>query len=316
MGPRTTRATLLTGRTLRALAFSTLVTSGTLGTLGTVGTLDPFAHAQARERIAYVSVIDEKTKAPLRDVTPDMIAIREDGTRREVLKVGPATAPMPIAVLVDNSQAAAPTISDLRKALTSFMTTVEGVGPVALFTIAARPTVLQQYSPTTKALLDAVNRLFHQPDTGATLLDAISEVSRGLAKRDAERAAIVIVAGENVEHSNLFYGQVLDELRASGAMMYAILLVNSKNSVSTEAERNRATVLDRGVRESGGMRIDVLTSMSFEPQLKVFAAMLKSQQRVVYSRPESLIPPERVQISSGKPGIEVYGAPARTQGTK
>ena len=85
---------------------------------------------------------------------------------------------------------------------------------------------------------------------------------------------------------------------------------------STDEARNRATVLDRGPRESGGMRIDVLTSMSFEAQLKVFGEMLKSQYRVTYGRPESLIPPERIQVSSAKPGLEAYGAPARGQGPK
>ena len=64
------------------------------------------------------------------------------------------------------------------------------------------------------------------------------------------------------------------------------------------------------------MRTDVLTSMAIEPQLKVIGEMLKSQYRVTYARPESLIQPERVQVSAAKPGLEAYGAPARGQGKK
>jgi hypothetical protein len=176
--------------------------------------------------------------------------------------------------------------------------------------------VLQEYTDSSKLLLDAANRLFHAPNSGATLLDAIADVSRGLARREADRAAMVIVTGENVEYGNLDYAQVLSRFRESGAMMYVIVLVNPKGSHLTDGARNRATVLDRGPRESGGMRIDVLTSMSFEAQLKVFGEMLKSQYRVTYSRPEALIRPERVQVSSAKPGIEVYGAPARNQENK
>ena len=126
----------------------------------------------------------------------------------------------------------------------------------------------------------------------------------------------MVVTGENIEYGNLDYTHVLNRLAESGAMMYVIVLVNPNGSTSTDEARNRATVLDRGPREAGGMRIDVLTSMSFESQLKVFGEMLKSQYRVTYSRPESLIPPERVQISSAKPGIEIYGAPARGQEKK
>jgi VWFA-related protein len=272
--------------------------------------------AQTRERVAYVSVIDGKTFAPVLNASPDSIAIREDGARREILRMTRATTPMPIAVVVDNSQAMAPAVSDLRKALASFLKTVEGIGPTAIFTVADRPTVLQEYTTETKTLVDAAARLFHAPSSGATLLDTLADVSRGLSKRDADRAAIVVITGENTEYGNLHYANVLDRLRESEAMLYAVVLVNPNGSTATDEARNRATVLDRGPRESGGMRIDVLTSMAIEPQLKVIAEMLTSQHRVTYARPEALIKPERVQVSAAKPGLEAYGAPARGQGTK
>ena len=85
--------------------------------------------------------------------------------------------------------------------------------------------------------------------------------------------------------------------------------------MTNDEARNRATVLDRGPREIGGVRIDVLTSMSFESQLKDLAAMLKSQYRVIYARPESLIPPERVEVSVGEAGARgARRAGARTGG--
>jgi VWFA-related protein len=274
------------------------------------------ALSQTRERVAYVSVIDSKTQAPITDATADAIAIREDGTRREILRVARASTQMPIALVVDNSQAMSPAIADLRKALGTFVKTVEGVGPVAIFTVADRPTILQEYTTDAAALADAASRLFHAPDSGATLLDTISDVARGLSKREADRAAIVVVTGEHTEFGNLHYASVLERLKESEAMLYAIVLVNPNGSTSTDEARNRATVLDRGPRESGGMRIDVLTSMAIEAQLKVFGEMLKSQYRVTYARPEALIKPERVQISGGRPGVEAFGAPARRQGDK
>ena len=271
---------------------------------------------QPRERVAYVSVVEAKTLTPVREVGPDAIAVHEDGTRREVLSVTPASSPMPVALIVDNSQAAAATIPDLRKALATFLNTIEGIGPVAIFTVADRPTILQEYTTSQKELLAATGRLFHAPSSGATLLYTISDVARGLGKRESDRAAIVVVTGENTEFSNLQYADVLERLGDSGAMLYTIVLANPNGSTATDEGRNRATVLDRGPRESGGLRIDVLTSMSFESRLKVFGEMLKSQYRVVYARPESLIPPEKIQISSAKPGLEAYGAPARGQGPK
>jgi hypothetical protein len=80
-----------------------------------------------------------------------------------------------------------------------------------------------------------------------------------------------------------------------------------------EEARNRAFVLDRGPKDTGGTRTDILTSQAFEGKLKELAGMLKSQHRVIYSRPESLIPPEKVEITASKSGVEASGGPARGQ---
>ena len=84
-------------------------------------------------------------------------------------------------------------------------------------TVASRPTIVRDYTTQQKDLLDSVNRLFAEPDSGATLLDAIDEVAKGLARREADRAAIVIVTTENVDFSHLHYTDVLSRSRASGA---------------------------------------------------------------------------------------------------
>lgn len=272
--------------------------------------------AQAGERVLFVHAFDPSSLKPVPDLGPDAFVVREDGTRREVLRVTRATSPMPVAIVVDNSQAVQPAIADLRQALTTLVTALDGIGPLALVTVADRPTLVEDYSPSAKPLLDAVNRLFHAPGSGATLLDGIRDVAKGLSRREAERAAMVVIATENTDFSNLRYQDVLEELESSGAAMHVLVLVNQAGSFATDAARNRATVLDRGPRESGGVRIDVLTSMSFQSRLEDLAAILKHQYRVVYARPESLIPPEKVEVAAARPGMEMRGAPARGQPKK
>src|SRR5829696_4949200 len=77
--------------------------------------------AQGTERVAYVSAWDAKTRAPITGLGADAFAVREDGVRREVVRVTPATTPMAVAILVDNSQAARDNITDIRRALTTFV---------------------------------------------------------------------------------------------------------------------------------------------------------------------------------------------------
>jgi hypothetical protein len=278
-----------------------------------VATLSGSLLAQATERVLYVSAIDARTKAPLETLTASEVRVTEDGRTREVLRVTPATTPMAVAILVDNQAAAGRTIADLRNALVSFLAELDGVGPIALVTTADRPTIVQDYTTDATKLRDAANRIFAQPDSGATLLDAIAEVSRGLSKREEDRAAIVLVTLELTEFSNLHFSQVLDGLKSSGAMMSAVVLQNQAGSLQNDPARNRAVVLDRGVVETGGLRVDVLTSMSYGGALKQVAGALRHQHRVVYSRPQTLIPPERISVSAVTDGISLTGAPARGQ---
>jgi hypothetical protein len=269
--------------------------------------------AQGTERILYVTALDAQSKAPLEHLGPADIRVTEDDRAREVIRVTPATSPMAIAVLVDNQAAAQATIADLRRALTSFVTEAAGLGPVALITVADRPTIAQDYTTDATRLSAAASRIFAQPGSGATMLDAIVEISRGLGHREEDRAAIVLVTTERTEFSNLHYSQVLDALKSGGAMMSAVVFVNTRGSNQTDAARNRAVVLDRGIVESGGIRVDVLTSQSYGNALSQVASALKHQFRVVYARPQQLIPPERILVSAVKDDVTVTGAPARGQ---
>src|SRR5262245_3205211 len=77
--------------------------------------------AQAIPRAMYVSVLND-AGAPVPDLGPQDFVVREDNVAREVLKVEPATDPMQVALLVDNSAASRDAISDLRKGLHEFVT--------------------------------------------------------------------------------------------------------------------------------------------------------------------------------------------------
>jgi hypothetical protein len=288
-----------------------LIASG-VGTL----LLSTLLAAQGNERVAYVTAWDARTRAPITGLGTDAFVIREDGAQREVLRVTPATSPMAIAVLVDNSEAARDNIADIRRGLTAFVKAVDGLGPVAIIGVADRPTILRDYTTNQKQLEDGVGRVFAMPGSGATLLDAIVETSNGLRKREEDRAALVIVTTENREFSTRHYSDVLEALGRGGAMMHAVVLNTPAGSSLDDAARNRASVLDRGPRESGGTRSDLLASQAFEVKLLELAAILKSQHRVVYSRPQTLIPPQRTEVSSAKAGVEASGGPARGQAAR
>ena len=269
--------------------------------------------AQSRERVAFVAVVDRATGAPLTELTQRDIVIREDRVPREVLRVTRATGPMPVAVLVDNSAGAEPAIPDIRTALTGFVSALGDIGPVSIIAMAERPTLVTDYTTTTPTLLAGIQRLFSRPGSGVTLLDAVLETSRGIQKREGERAAIVILSAGGIEQSNVHFTSALELLTASGATLHAVVLSPPGRAGFDDARRQRDMLLDRGVNGTGGFRRDVLASMAFAPALADLARTLTHQFRVVYARPQSLIPPDSFEVAAAAPGHTAYGTAARGQ---
>lgn len=257
---------------------------------------------QAREHQVYVSVLDEGGD-PVTGLGADEFVVREDGVAREVLRVGPATAAMDVAVLVDDSAAATRAIADLRKGLQAFAKEMVKGNQISLITFGERPTILVDYTTTPAQLEAGINRIFSRPGTGAYLLEAIVEAARGLARREPARPVMVVVTTEGQEFSNDYHAKVLEALHESRAIMYALVLSGRGDSPQSDEIRNRNVVLADGPATSGGQRDFLLAESSITPKLEQVARQLKSQYRLVYSRPESLIPPRALAVTVRRPGL-------------
>jgi len=260
------------------------------------------AHAQT-ERSIYASVLD-KTGAPVQALTADDFTVREDGVEREVLRAVRADEPLQIAVLVDTSQAAGRSMSDVRKALKSFVQEMSGRHELALIGFGERPTVLTEYSRDPERLEAGIGRLFARRGSGAYALDAIVEASRGLRTREGARRVIVLITTEGPEFSNRYHEQVLDELRPS-ATLHSFVLTRSGPSALDDARRQRELTLAEGSVATGGRREHLLSSMALEDRLRDLAVELKNQYRVDYSRPAALIPPEEIDVDVKRAGLTV-----------
>lgn len=267
----------------------------------------PLLHAQVTRRAMYVSALD-KAGAPVSDLAPTDIVVREDNMAREVLMVAPATEPMQIAILVDNSQAAQSFIRDYREALPVFIRALTaGTEPgtrneVALVALGERPTIVVDYTFDREPLVKGAQRIFSATDSGTYLLDGIIEVSEGISKRRSPRPVIVAITTEGPELSDRFYQQVLERLRASGAAFHAIVVGRPVND-----SNDRAIVLAEGPRTTGGQYANLLTGSALTNRMKQLAGELTHQYRVTYARPQSLIPPERVTVSAARAGLTVRG---------
>jgi hypothetical protein len=273
--------------------------------------------AQARQRKIYASLVDKKG-APVTSVTPADLVVREDGVAREILSVKPATDPMRVALLVDNSQAATDSIQFLRTALSGFATRLTGAGhSVALITLGDRPT-LQVDATTDLARLKSrgIDRLFAQPGSGMYLLEALIETSKGFVKNDTPRPVIVAVVTEGKEFSTVSADPVIRAVRDSGAQFYALVLTEGDRASQSDDEvRQRNIVIDRGTRENGGTRDTVITHMALKDRLDLLASELLGQVAVTYASPDRLVPAEKITIAAARAELSARGVPVKVAKT-
>jgi VWFA-related protein len=271
----------------------------------------PAQTARTQERDLFVSVLDAAGN-PVTTLSVSDFAVRENRLGREVLRVRRATDPLDLAILIDNSQASSGAIMDLRRALEPFVKRMAEVGHVAVTTVADRPTLIQDYTKDPPALQKAIGRLFAVPGSGATVLDAVSEVSKGLAKRDAERASLLVIWLGGREFGNYSHVDVLEQLQKSGGSLNVLTLgAGIPPDVATSEGRHRESLFDRGTRETGGRRQNVLSSMALNDALTKLADDLSNQYRLTYARPDSLIPPESLEVDVKTVGLTARGTPVR-----
>ena len=265
--------------------------------------------AQARERTLFISAVDDKGE-PVEGLGPDAFVIRENGQRREVLRVSRATEPIDIALLADNSQAATDEITFIRDALSKFVAAMATDNRLALVALADRPTVFVEYTNDVARLNAGIGRLFSMSESGTTLLDGIWEAARGLEKREGPRAVILPVFTDGVEFTNRYSKDVAQALKRAGAAMHAVGIGRFEHS-EEHAIRERSFLLDEGPRLSGGQRVLLLAPNALTATLQRIARELSSQYKVVYGRPDSLFGFDELEIASARAGVTVRGTPAR-----
>lgn len=271
-------------------------------------TTPPSAAAAARTREIYVSVVD-RNDAAVPGLTAADFGVREDGVAREVLKAEPATEPMQIVLLVDDSAAADRAIQDLRGALNAFVSKMQNKADIGVVTIGERPTSLVEPTRNVEAVKKAITRIFARPGSGAYFLEAVYDLTRGFQRREVKRPVIVALITEGVEFSSLESKSVLDRLYASRATLHVLSIGRPSDSMSDEV-RNRNIVVADGTARTGGRRDQILIENAIPERLNKLGDELLNQYVVTYGVPDALIPPETVNVTVKRPELK---ARARTR---
>jgi hypothetical protein len=284
---------------------------------------NPTARAQRdpREQHAFATVVDKKG-APVAGLGVADFTVREDDVKREVLRVEPSVAPMQLALLVDTSDIVGngsvhPSVTnDLRVGLKAFIDAVftsNSTSQMAFYTFGERPTQAVDYASSPIPLLRAADSVFPTRGSGAYFNDAVSDACRSLSKIGARRPVIVAFVDENgVEFSTLDHVRVEAALQATRATLWTVTLPDRNavnrglnNPLDFKAREERSQILQDATDRSGGENLQVLATTALATVFTQVASLLAAQYDVTYARPESLVPPKRVDVAVSRPDTKL-----------
>lgn len=149
--------------------------------------------SQSAQIQRFVSVLEDDR--PVLGLTVEDFVVEEDGQRREVLRVEPAAVPLEVAVLVDDGMVASSNLGHVREALTNFVQALVG-HDVALYSFGNQRRTVVPFTKNTALLTEATTQFAGFSESSAYLIDAIQQTALDLARRGAQRPALVLLTGE------------------------------------------------------------------------------------------------------------------------
>jgi len=248
-------------------------------------------------RKIYFSATDSKG-TPVTDLKATEITVKEAGKEYPVAGLQAATAPMQVAILVDDGGTGA-----LQAAVGQLLQKGLGHGQFAVSVLDPKATKLADFTadfaPLQKALSQLSARQRVKPD-GDQLPEAILEAAKSLQQMKAERPVIVALTIVGASPQVVDPEYVLTTLRASGASLNVV--------GGSGAELGR--IMNDGPKESGG-RIEMggtQTAMA-QAATKIADALL-GQYLLTYLLPDGVRMSDRLAVTTSRRGITLT-APTR-----
>jgi VWFA-related protein len=261
------------------------------------------AAAESPGEVRDVAVtVTDAAGDPVTGLVRDDVAVLENGVAREVTAVAPDTRPLTVVLLVDSSE---PLGSIFRlhvvDAVAAFVQRLPAGTRYALWTTGDRPTKRVDFTDDRAAAGAALKRV--PPQGGNTLLDALVEAPRELAKQEGERNAVVAVTGYGIEFSNYDRRSVVEEAMKTGAVFYAVHFEDVKGEL--EGRQNYDYVLSTLAERSGGVHELTLSAMGLSAVLRSLAAQLAGQYRVSYATLPEIKAGAKLEVKVARPGAKV-----------
>ena len=256
---------------------------------------DP-APAETTRRV-FFSAVDAKG-APVTDLTPTDLTLKEGGKDRPVATLAPATGKFQVSILVDDGGQ-----GSFQGAVGYFISRTLGRADYAISMLNPQPLKLVDYTADTNALQAAVGKLVQRgrlQQDGLQMIESVSWAAKELRKRESPRPVILAITNGGEPGSSEVADFVLNDLKASGASLHVVYI----NGLQL------GKVLNEGPKHSGGLLFNAASTQAINEALTRVAATLMTQYELTYVLPDGTKPNDRLILQTKRQGVTLI-APQR-----
>jgi hypothetical protein len=259
----------------------------------------PAAEA-TEEGIRSVTVaVYGKNAAPVEDLDPNELSLKENGRKQTVLGVERDHRPLDVALILDSSAALGPLYRrDLVDAALSFKRALPEEARLAIWTSGGAPSKIVDFGADD----ETAERALKMVAAGGKnyTLDTIIDASRDLRSERAARRVLAVVTNTDVEASRTL---IQSTFRVVGQTHVTPMVILIKAGGKPAQAWDSETLFERMGEGYGGTYEEILTPMAAVKRLERLAADLGSQYQVRYT--SGAAEPTFPEVKVERKGIEV-----------
>ncbi len=272
---------------------------------------------------AVVRVTDMYNRS-IADLKPSDFTVAENGAPREILSLGPHTAPVNLVLLLDVSGSVENYVNFIRKAARAFIDTARPEDRISLILFNDDVKVLSGFSTNRTQLSESLDSFDAGGATG--YYDAVAfTLAETLRPLKGERTAIVVLTDGDDNRSFLSFESLIGAIEESGALVYplyvpsALIAAGENNNPDKGIDplRTRYMTLsaraegegERLAKVSGGVYYPITQLSQIQKAYDDIVAQIRTAYTVTFrsgfaADPDNR-PSPRLKIRVGKPNAFV-----------
>ncbi|HKS27391.1 MAG TPA: VWA domain-containing protein [Pyrinomonadaceae bacterium] len=199
-----------------------------------------------------VSVFSRNAKSPVGELQQKDFVVLENGQQEEISFFAAASAPFDLVLLIDLSGSTAKKLDLIKKSARRFVEAARPTDRIGIVTFTSSAQLVSPLTSDRQALFERIKRI-EKPVGGTSFWDSLHFVLKKVVSDASRRSAVIMMTDGvdnalpdiNGEGSAVSFQELLEEVRASDAILLPIYLDTEKEMIKKGLATETTYVLAR-----------------------------------------------------------------------